>query len=259
MSLESDSLYQRLGGLELPVFGRTIGQTGLASLDPSRDLLLDLFTAAINSELGEAWTTALGNIGGQRENLGQTPVSDTFADEPTEQNLRQRKGKWPLLAIHRAGNATYESFTFEITRCVQPWALHYILGPLDIIDARQLKDICVAVSKIVALVIRRRGHASFQGGALQFFGAGSPDQPSPLTSLRLISHEGPGQAVFGGAESTLLFWAIEMRLESTEISSYVDGAQGPDLDGLDVTVGVGSNEILPAVIIAASDSDAASG
>lgn len=256
MSLETESLYQRLGSLELPVHGDDIGTSGFAALDPMRDLLLELFASAINSELGEAWTKILTAIGGVRENLGATPVTDKLPDEPTEQALRQRKSGFPLLAVHRSGTGAYEEMTLEITRLRQPWSLHYILGPLDVIDARQLKDVCVAVAKIVALVIQKRGHRSFQGGALQFFGGGSPDSPSLFTSIKLVSHEGPGQAVFGGDSSTTIYWAIEMRLETTEISSDVDGADSCELDGIDLTVGVGGGEgLLPAMVIAKSDQD----
>lgn len=253
MPVEAESMYERLGGLELPVTAADIGSTGLAALDPSRDLLLDLFTAAINSELGDAYTKVRQELG-ERESLGSLPVSDTLADEPSAANMQQRKALFPLLALHRSGTATYEPYTLEITRLTQPWTLHYILGPLDVIDSRKLKDICVAVAKVVALVIRKRGHESFQGGALQFFGAASPDQPSPLSSLRIVSYEGPGQAVFG--ESTTMYWAIEIRLETGELSSYVEDAHGSDLDGADMHVAVGGGEgLVPEMIIARTDPD----
>ena len=246
-------MFERLGGLELPVRGSDIGTTWLAALDPQRDRLLDLFASAINSELGEAWTKAKQ---GFRKGLGDRPVATKLPDEPTESLLTQLKTPFPLLAIHRSGTGTYEEFTLEITRLKQPWSLHYILGPLDAIDQRQLKDICIAVAKIVALVIRRRGHQSFEGGTLQFFGDGSPEAPAPFSSIKIVSHEGPGQAVFGGAASGTIYWAIEMRLETSERSSYVDDAHGCELDGADITIGVGGSEgVLPAMIIAKTDQD----
>src|SRR5574342_1383451 len=257
MPLETDSMFQRLGGLELPVRTADIGTTWLAALDPVRDQLLKLFESAINSELSEAWTKVATTSG---KTLEATPVADTLPDEPTEKILTQRTCKVPLLALHRDGTATYEQQTLEITRLTQPWALHYILGPLDVIDARQLKDVCVAVAKIVALVIRKRGHASFESGALQFFGTADPSLgektcKSPLTSLRIVSHEGPGQAAFGGEASTITYWASEMKLESTEISGYDEEAEVP-LDAADITVNVGDGEgTLPAMIVAKTDQD----
>lgn len=251
MPIEAESMYERFGALKLPLRADDISDSGLASLDPSRDLLLDLFASAINSELGEVYAKVRLEVA-NRETLGDLPVSDTLPDEPSQANMQQRKGLFPMLALHRAGTAQYEQYTLEITRIVQPWSLHYILGPLDLIDGRKLKDICSAIPKIVAMVIRRRGHASFQGGALQFFGEESPSQPSPLSSVRIVSHEGPGQAVFG--ESATIYWAVEMKLESTETSGYVEEAQGTDLDGATMSVSVGGGEgLLPDMIIAKTD------
>lgn len=253
MPLETESLFQSLGDLELPFRTADVGVAWLAALDPSRDLLLELFASAINSELSEAWAAVKAS---SSKTLAATPVADRLPDEPTEKLMTSRKAAFPLLALHRTGVATYDPITLEITRLTQPWGLHYILGPLDAIDARQLKDICVAVAKIVVLVIRQRGHRSYQGGALQFFGEHSPDQHSPLTSVRLVSHEGPGQAVFGGESSTITYWAIEMRLETTEISGY-DPEVEAELDAANITVGVGGTEgTLPAAIVAATDQDA---
>lgn len=256
MPLEAESMFQQLGSLRLPVRASAIGETGLASLDPIRDRLLELFASAINSELTEAWTVVLDRLGGPRAKLGVLPVSDKFPDEPTEAHLTQRQTGFPLLALHRTGVGVYEQTTIEITRLVQPWSLHYILGPLDVIDGRQLKDMCVAVAKIVALVIRKRGHESFQGGALQFFGEASPDGVSPISNLRIVSHEGPGQATFGGNDSTTVYWAIEIRLESVELSAYDEDAEGSEFEGGGITVNVGGGEgLTPSLIIAKTDSD----
>ena len=249
-----NSLYQKLGGLELPVTEDDIGESGLAALDPQRDILLDLFATAINSELGEAWTKLYAPYG-QRK-LGEYPVTDRLPDEPTENLLTQRKSRWPLLAVHRSGAGTYEELTLEITRLRQPWKVHYILGPLDVIDSRQLKDICVAVAKVIALVIRKRGHQAYQNGRLQFFGDNAPNEPSPFTGIRVVSHEGPGQAGFGGEDSKTIYWAIEINLETTEVSSYDPDAEGCNFDGATMHVGIGGGEgLLPDGIVAKTDSD----
>lgn len=248
-------MFERFGGLELPVPGTDIGASGLAALDPQRDILLELFAAAINAELGEAWTQAR-LAGGARAKLHATlPVAYKLPDEPTEQLLTTLVTSFPVLAVHRSGTGLYEEHTLEISRLKQPWSLHYILGPLDVIDARQLKDVCVAVAKIVALVVQRRGHKAYQSGALQFFSGNAPDEPSPFTSIRVVSHEGPGQAVFAN-EAQVTYWAIEMRLETTEISSDVDDASSGALDGMSLTVNVGGGEgLTPALVVAKTDQD----
>jgi len=254
MPLETESMFERIGGLELPARASLIANQSLAPLDPGRDLLLALFEAAINSELADAWRAATsGNS--FYDNL--LPVQDTLPCEPTEKLLTQRKTGFPLLAIHRSGSGRYEPHTLELTRLIQPWTLHYILGPLDAIDQRKLLDVCVAIAKIVALVIRRRGHASFEAGALQFFSvdAADPFRAPAFTSLRIVSHEGPGQAAFGGEASAVTYWAIEMALETTELSGHDSDAEGL-LDGADFTVGVGGDDILPAMVLASTDDEA---
>lgn len=237
---DSDRTFATFGDLELPVRAADISESGLAALDPSRDLLLELFQAAINADLGEAFAAAREPLG-YREQLGELPVSDVLPGEPTEQNMRQRVGRFPLLALHRSGVGQYAMHTLELGRLTQPWSLHYILGPLDIIEGRQLKDICVAVAKVVATAIRKRGHQAFMDGALQFFGSGSPGRFSPLTSVRIVSHEGPGQAVFGDPNGATMYWAIEMQLETTELLSEDPDAEG-DLESTSLTVAVGGSD-----------------
>lgn len=259
MALESESMYRRFGGLALPVRGTSIGETGLASLDPGRDFLLEYFAAAINSELTEVWVAVVGNLpaGHPMKTAPVRPVRDTFPDEPTEVALTQRKSRFPLLAVNRSGRARYERQTLEIARRVQPWMLHYILGPLDVIDQRQLKDICVAVADVVEGAIEMRLHGGYQSGALQFF-SDDPNDPfrgRHFSSIRFDGYDGPGQAVFGGDNSSIVYWAIEMQLETHELGSYIVEAEG-DLDAADITAGVGGGEgLTPALVIAATDQD----
>ena len=254
MAQETGSIYERLGGLELPVDAALIDQQALAPLDPGRDLLLEFFKAAINAELGAVWAKVTAGGGPL---YGTLPVADALPLEPTEQQLQQRKTAFPVLAIHRNGTAVFEQRTLEITSQKQPWTLHYILGPLDAIDQRKLLDMPQAVAKVVALVVRRRKHPAFNDGALQLFSS-DPDDPfrAPhFSSIRVVDVEGPGQAAFGGKDSSVLYWAVEIHLETTELSSYIEGAEA-DLEAGDFTVGVGGEEILPAMIIASTDDEA---
>jgi len=246
MPLETESLYQKLGGLELPVMAGDVSTT-LTPLDPGRDLLLDLFASAINSELSDAWNVVVSTLGTASPYYGKSPVEYKLPEEPTESVLTQLKTSFPILALHRNGTATYEGQTMEVVKLVQPWKLYYILGAVDVIGLRKLKDVCVAVAKIVSLVIRQRGHRSYQDGALQFF-----SDTSAFTSIRTVSHEGPDQAVYAGDKSSVIFWAIEINLETTETSSDVEGAYG-NLDAEDITVAVGGEELIPEFIKARTD------
>ncbi len=244
MPLDESSL-ETLGGLTLPAVEDSENAT-LASLDPGRDILLALFAAAINSELGAAWTAVTNTLGAGHKMQGTSPVQSTLPDEPTEQYLTQVKKVFPLLALHRMGAGTYTQLTLETIRLVQPWKLYYILGPLDVIDSRKLKDACVAVAKIVAIVIRDRKHLAYEDGDLQFFDL--------FSSIRAVSHEGPGQAAYAGDSSTVIFWAIEINLETIEKSDYVDGSEA-DFEALDVTAGVGGSDgVQPELVLGSTDS-----
>lgn len=239
----ADSLYTTFGGLTLPA--EADEETGtLASLDPARDQLLDFFSTVINSEFTVAWRGITDNPLG----ASSTPVADTLPDEPTQQLMTERKCGFPLLALHRDGTGTFEDYTLERDKLTQPWKLHYILGPLDVIGQRKLGDLCQAVAKTLRKVVRQRKHRSYQDGALQFFG-----DTSSLAAIELNSYE-YGNASFASAgEAATLYFACEMTLTTVEYSGYVEGSEESDLTGLDLAVGVGDeDEILPDTILAST-------
>ena len=243
----AESMLQVFGGLQLPPTGDE--ETGGASLDPARDMLLEFFQAVINSELGTAWTTATAGLPADHlVGKSTTPVAWCYPDEPTQQLLTQTKCAFPILALHRSGSGTFGDHGFERDKLTQTWRLHYILGPLDVIDRRKLKDFCVAAAKCIRLAIRQRRHKSYQNGALQFFG-----DTSALAGVELQSVE-TGPAVFTGGDGASPYWAAEMVLETVELSGWVEGSEESDLEGMDVVVGVGDeHEIAPALILGSTD------
>lgn len=242
----TDSMLRSWGGLTLPAVAGDLSEEGLSALDPGGDKLLALFRSAIVSELGELWAAAVATLPVSHRLYGKAAVADTFPDEPIVELMSQRRAGFPLLALHREGPATYEEHTLEKDRMTQQWRLHYILGPLDVMDRRKLADMLVAVPKVVALVIRKRGHASYESGALQFFAA-----TGNFASVRLVNSQS-GEVPF--AEGSGTAWhACQMVLETVELSGWRDGAFG-DVEAADYTVGVGSDEgVLPAGIVASSD------
>lgn len=244
----SESLLQSFGALELPAVENAADGT-LASLDPGRDQLLALFKAAINSELGAAWAAV---VDGTRFGEAATPlpVMDTLPARPTEQTLTQRRSDWPLLCLHRDGRGTFEDHTIGNRRLTQPWKLHWIVGPIDLIDQRKVLDAGQAIAKVIDLVIQQRGHLAYEGGALQFF-----TNTSSFAGVDLKGYQGPDQAGFAGDRSTTFFWAVELDLETVEVSNYREGSFGL-VDALDVTAGVGGGEgVQPALVIGSSDAE----
>lgn len=223
----------------------------LTSLDPARDTLLELFAAAINSELGAAWTAVTDTLPAGHKLSGTSPVQDTVPSAPSEQLLTQRKHGWPVLMLHRDGRGEFSDHGLELDKLTQPWKLYWIVGPLDIIDQRKILDIGQAIAKVLRLVIRKRGHRAYQNGALQFF-----DDTTPLSSVELNSYMGPAHAGFAGESSTVQFWALEVTLTTTEISADLEGSSGSDIEAIDLTLGVGGEEeIMPALVLGQSDAE----
>lgn len=256
----TDSLYQGFGGLSLPVSVAGT-ETTLTSLDQARATLAALFKAAINAELGALWTLAAADS----PLAGSSPCQATLELAPTAQTMKQWKATgWPLLCIYRDGSGVLEQHTLngQIERLTQPWGLDYILGPVDIGDLRKLGDIFQAVTKVVRLCIRKRGHPAYQSGALQFFPNADVNGDVPLFpeksllgSIELKSVDGPPhyQARFAGAEDSLSYFAISMHLETVEYT-YDDAEADPNVEAADFNVaGGGSDGTIADFVIAKTD------
>lgn len=255
MPLQTVSLYETLGRLDLPVEAADVGDTYNA-LDLGVHLLAELFKAAINGELTDSWQKLVGStspvnagvLGSTHPLYGTLPVADTLELEPTPPIMTQRKAVWPLLCVHRTGKATYDEHTMQLFKRTQTWALHYILGPLDIADLHRLNKVCVAVTGIVAMVIRDRGHLNYQGGAVQFFG-----DTQAFSSIRLVDHEGPGQARFSESGDSTVYYAVTMTLETTE-TVHDKLEANADFDAVDYEIGVGGADgTLPGAVYAQTD------
>lgn len=213
MTAQVRAIAQSIGGLAFPIVADDFTDS-LAPLDATRDRLLQLFQTAINAELGEVWRKIVDtSLDPGSKFSGTQPVDDILPLRPSLATMQARKCSFPLLALHRDGDVEYEEFLLDEIREKQSWMLHYIVGPGDIEVERKLLDIVYAVARVVALVIRQRGHKDYDGGALQFFpGVGS------LASVRLVKRSALGQAVFS-EDPSVMYWAIQMTIETTEISS----------------------------------------
>ena len=235
----TESLHQRLGSLSLPPDLDAIGDAKtLTALDPARRILADLFKAAINAELAEAWVAAVANrLLPDGAISAELPVADVLELEPIRSRMQQRQAKFPLLAIYRSGQGEYSPHVLGEVKLTQPWTLDWILGPADVATEFQLGDTAVAVAKIVALVIRRRGHAAYQSGAVQF-----GDIASGIGAIRIVRHIGPAQAKFADDPDGVPYWAITIELETTEyMDESSEGTYGL-LTGASYDYGLGSHD-----------------
>lgn len=251
---DGQSLYQRLGSLSLPPDLGAIGEARtLTALDPARRILADLFKAAINAELAEAWVAAVsGRLGEKSPISPELPVADVLELEPNADHMRERQGAFPLMSVYRSGTGTYEQQTLQETKLRQTWMVDWILGPADLATKFQLGDTAVAVSKIIALVIERRMHPAYQSGAFQF---GLDDGTSGITSLKVVRHIGPGVAKFAEGSDVTSYWAITIELESLEVSaqSGADGAVAGIFGGADYDVGIGGDETIHGLFYGNTD------
>lgn len=232
----TQSLNESFGGLRLPVHAGDVTTT-LAPLEPGRDMLLELFSAALNAELTEAWHKVTQSIPSGQKIDRDKPVADTFPGEPTKQAFQERKPAFPLLALHPTGRGLYEPHLIGIRKLVQPWELHYILGPLDVADNRRLQDICRAASKIIERTTERGAHPGYKGGAQQFGG----DDPavSLFGGIEVTGHEGPGGALVLGDEGSTPYYAITIFLTTVEYTGEDTSQTSVPLQGADYDMGIG--------------------
>lgn len=248
MSARTDSVFAGIGDLHFPIDTARVRADGtLISLDSGDGLFAALFKSAINSELGDAWRLA---IGGSHASFGSLPVADTLEAEPTAALMTQRKAAFPLLCVHREGEGTFDQLTLYDDRLTQMWAVHYIMGPLDVAGQRKLGDIAVAIAKLISLVVRQRGHKSYDNGRPQFF-----EGKGGFSSVTVKSMLGPGAARIDGDAESPSYFAMTVMIETTErTSESLDDVVL--FDGFDLSVGVGdAQEIQPDAIEASSDPD----
>jgi hypothetical protein len=248
------SINERIGSLTLPPVIATIeAARTLTSLDPARRILADLFKAAINAELTDAWVAAVANRLTATDKInGTTPVADVLELEPTAPIMQARQAGFPLLAVYRSGTAEYQTHTIYADKLIQPWTVDWVLGPADVATAFQLLDAAIAVSKIISRVIMRQGHPAYQSGAPQF-----GEDRGDLGAIRIVRHEGPGQARFAGDDKGPTYYAITVMLETTE---YVepgsgDAAEDAPFQGADYDLGIGGSPegVIPGLFYASTD------
>lgn len=251
------TLFQSVGGSSFPLREATVSDS-LAPLDHVRERLLALFKSAINYELGEVWRKVTSTLPADSPYLETFPVHHALALRPSKQLLQQLKIGFPLMCLHSDGEVQIEQYLMDSFRERRRWALHYILGPGDVEVERKLTDVTTAIRRVIALVIRQRGHSSYESGALQFFPEVTAEDGTKypgtgaLQSIEIVGQSPVGQAVFGDDDSTT-YWATTYTLETTETA--VDLEEGfADLVGIDVDLGLADSEnTLPSFAQGSSD------
>ena len=247
----TEHLYAHWGGLTLPIPDGAVDGTNLnlTEQDPLTGQLVGLLAQALRSELTTVWTTVCAALPTDHPLRGSTdPVGDTLEQEPSDKVMQERKGAWPLLAVHRSGEAEIN----EHGRQVEKWLVHFILGPRQgIVEDRKLVPVLPTAARIMALTIEDKGHPDYLGGAVCFFGATLAD--TPLADSIAVKGWGVGSAKFAADERGPVYPALLMTLDVEEGWDWDVEAYG-ECTGAYVHVhGGDAHELLPDMVIADTD------
>jgi hypothetical protein len=229
----TDSVYRRFGDANFPPDLTDSPETLFASFDPQLDAMLALFEAAINAELGAAWTLARAGT----QLAASLPVQDTLWVQPTKASLRAQSLGFPLLCLARV-TGTHEELSLAKEQVTSTWSLDYLLGPLTGADYRRLGGALGAALKVIQTAIRELGHPAYEDGARQFAGFNTIGIKSSVMGPAAFGDEGQGVEYFG----------LHVDLETTETDAALPGSS-TDYQGTTYTFGVGdAAEVLPGVI-----------
>jgi len=224
------SLNRRVGALAFPV---TTGVASFNVLLPAQGILLDLFTAAIRTDLGTPWATASG----QTSLWGRNVVNHAAQAQPTQDYLQTIKTDFPALFVYPLEESSSAAFTAGHDATTQRWCIEYILGPLDPAELRQIGGIFRTIELLVQEVILVGGHPAYAmapGGTQPqqiLYWDGSDVTIDDVTtavpgcgfsSVKLIGST-KGAASF--AEGSPVYHGVRLTLETTEIGEAAD----PDL------------------------------
>jgi len=233
-----NTLNSSWGSLSMPIAAGS--GSDLTALDTARDILLGLLSAALTSELGDAWAA----VAAQSPNLPiPTPVGSALPALDDLDTMRQRKAAFPLLSVSRSVEPQQEDeFTIWQNRITSKWTIDYVLGPLEIGNQMKMADALTAAGKIIAATIRRGGHKAYATTVI--------DAPSGAVTAKQVLGVGycgfstvgitgfiQGAASFsqGGAK----YHALTMTLQTTELDSIAD--DGSSYAGAGITLGNPSN------------------
>lgn len=164
----TQSIHNGFGATRFPLPTVTTG----AELDPGAESLLRLLEAAINADAGDAWRSVLGILppGHFLSKYENKPVGTASRTEVSIQNMAQFVARWPLLAVYREGEPTFEPCTTSFGYLVQNWSVDYIIGPLDPGDQKIIGSLCNPIARLIRTVLHHGYHPAYQNGVRQFMG-----------------------------------------------------------------------------------------
>lgn len=233
------SLFKKVGAVSFAP------DTG-ASLDPGRDVLLALITAALNAELSDVFTvTDLGSsLGG-----ATAPVGHTLKVGPDRQKLRLKPSGWPLLAVYRDEEpARNEQATLAHWHRIQQWHVDYVVGPVQDDQDEKRADFARAAASVMLLTLDAGRHPNYQSGK-PCLGLGGGC--AGFSWVRIVS-DIVGQPRFADGDD-MRYHAASIVLETAERDRHREGASAP-IEGISVQLDVGDGQnLIPSLIEGDSD------
>lgn len=229
----AESLYRRFGQLEFPLADAAqTDPTDFASLDPARDILLDLFAAAITAELEPIW---------ERTTMGTplsacSPVAQKVPGAASAELLGEMKTGFPALFVDAAPTgAQFGDLTLETRSLTQRWDVDYILCPLAVTNLLRVKDILRVVGKTIDLVIENGGHRAYRtittdNTTMTASVLGSGKDCCGFWKCRVVDMA-LGPASFSSKGDGPRYYACGLTLETIELSGFLEDADGNPDDG----------------------------
>lgn len=238
--MTANSLYRSVGALTLPL--SDTDETTAASLDPGRDILLDLLAAALNDELAARWPDASAGTA----LAGTNPVQSTCPDELDPQYLQTTEHPFPALAVYRNGQGSWEELDEGQAQLVWGFSVDYVLGPLTTGERRKMADFLFAAAAVMLLTIDRGGHRAYATtpGYPQFpkLVLGPGTGTANFSSCRVEPNSlQRGAAAFSNDETK--YWALSFNVRTTELEA--DNENDPrniTYGGSLLTLGTGTDE-----------------
>ena len=253
--------YSSLGAQTRPFSAADVDDSNLtfATADPGQGQLMGLFEAAINAELGTttagSWYKVCASLpSGHELYQSITPVANTLELEPTPDIMGTWKSGYPILSVHRTGEALIADHTIERIKRTQPWNVHWVLGPLDVGAQRKLCGALSFIGGVIGQCVKDKSHPAYESGALQFFSQVDTNtlaQPHTFGSVKVIN-SAQGQAAFAG-EDAPRFFALTLTLQTVEYGDETLAAY-PTFQAMDLAMSVGDgDELIPDLVLVTTD------
>jgi hypothetical protein len=243
----ADSLHVGYGAIRVPL--AETGEQDLGSLDPARDILLELFRAALLAELEPRWDPAVAGTPLRKSR----PVETLFPEFPEQVFLQQQACRWPMLAVYRSDNPeTYDQHTLWERRITARWGVDYCIGPLELGNFIKLNSVLTLVPRIIEGVIEAGGHMAYAtqaiGNTVQLKRVfGSYPGGCYFNSIRVVEARS-GTASF--AQDGPKYHCASVVLETTELEQPLSTELAPRYQGTSVTLESGDTTGLAPIVVA---------